>query len=181
MRKLALTAFRQSGILLQGRHHALPRGSRRHHRLPVGGPESGLLCALEPDRRVRAVARRFAVWAAAGGVGATEGPGEDSASECSIELSGRIPFRRCSSQWRPCRTRRHERYRNSSQPCIRSFPRGLAAAPAFERSPDYSIYKPNNRGTGGVIRFGLNRRKPPYSSMRQPSRRSNLTGIRKSP
>jgi len=30
------------------------------------------------------------------------------------------------------------------------------AAPAFERTPDYSIYKPNNRGTGGVIRFGLN-------------------------
>jgi hypothetical protein len=31
------------------------------------------------------------------------------------------------------------------------------AAPAFERTPDYSIYKPNSRGTGGVIRFGLNR------------------------
>jgi len=31
------------------------------------------------------------------------------------------------------------------------------AAPPFERTPDYSIYKPNNRGTGGVIRFGLNR------------------------
>ena len=33
------------------------------------------------------------------------------------------------------------------------------AAPTFERTPDYSIYKPNTRGTGGVIRFGLNRQK----------------------
>lgn len=29
--------------------------------------------------------------------------------------------------------------------------------PAFERNPDYAIYKPNSRGSGGVIRFGLNR------------------------
>ncbi len=28
-----------------------------------------------------------------------------------------------------------------------------------ERASDYSIYKPNSRGTGGVIRFGLNRTK----------------------
>jgi hypothetical protein len=27
------------------------------------------------------------------------------------------------------------------------------------RSQDYAIYKPNSRGTGGVIRFGLNRAK----------------------
>ena len=27
---------------------------------------------------------------------------------------------------------------------------------AIERSADYAIYKPNTRGTGGVIRFGLN-------------------------
>jgi hypothetical protein len=31
-----------------------------------------------------------------------------------------------------------------------------AAAP---RTPDYAIYKPNSRGTGGVIRFSLNRAK----------------------
>ncbi len=28
-----------------------------------------------------------------------------------------------------------------------------------ERSPEYAIYKPNSRGTGGVVRFGLNRSK----------------------
>lgn len=28
-----------------------------------------------------------------------------------------------------------------------------------ERTPDYAIYKPNSRGSGGVIRFGLNRGK----------------------
>lgn len=28
--------------------------------------------------------------------------------------------------------------------------------PAFERTPDYAIYKPTPRGTGGVVRFGLN-------------------------
>ena len=27
------------------------------------------------------------------------------------------------------------------------------------RNPDYAIYKPNSRGSGGVIRFGLNRNK----------------------
>jgi hypothetical protein len=26
----------------------------------------------------------------------------------------------------------------------------------IERTPDYSIYKPNSRGSGGVFRFGLN-------------------------
>jgi hypothetical protein len=30
---------------------------------------------------------------------------------------------------------------------------------ATERNPDYAIYKPNSRGSGGVIRFGLNRAK----------------------
>ncbi len=29
----------------------------------------------------------------------------------------------------------------------------------FERNPDYAIYKPNSRGSGGVVRFGLNRAK----------------------
>lgn len=28
-----------------------------------------------------------------------------------------------------------------------------------DRTPDYAIYKPNGRGTGGVIRFGLNKAK----------------------
>jgi hypothetical protein len=27
---------------------------------------------------------------------------------------------------------------------------------ATERSPEYAIYKPNSRGSGGVVRFGLN-------------------------
>ena len=30
---------------------------------------------------------------------------------------------------------------------------------APERTPDYAIYKPNSRGSGGVVRFGLNRAK----------------------
>ena len=29
----------------------------------------------------------------------------------------------------------------------------------YERNPDYAIYKPNSRGSGGVIRFGFNRAK----------------------
>lgn len=28
--------------------------------------------------------------------------------------------------------------------------------PAFERPSDYAIYKPNSRGSGGVVRFGIN-------------------------
>jgi hypothetical protein len=32
-------------------------------------------------------------------------------------------------------------------------------SPRPDRTPDYAIYKPNSRGTGGVIRFGLNRTK----------------------
>ena len=31
--------------------------------------------------------------------------------------------------------------------------------PAFERTPDYALYKPNSRGNGGVVRFGFNRAK----------------------
>ena len=31
--------------------------------------------------------------------------------------------------------------------------------PATERSSEYTIYKPNSRGNGGVVRFGLNRAK----------------------
>lgn len=34
-----------------------------------------------------------------------------------------------------------------------------AAPQQTDRTPDYAIYKPNSRGTGGVIRFGLNRTK----------------------
>ena len=30
-------------------------------------------------------------------------------------------------------------------------------SPQASRTPDYAIYKPNSRGSGGVIRFGLNR------------------------
>lgn len=33
------------------------------------------------------------------------------------------------------------------------------SSPPAERSSDYPIYKPNSRGTGGVVRFGLNRAK----------------------
>jgi hypothetical protein len=33
------------------------------------------------------------------------------------------------------------------------------SAPQADRSPDYAIYKPNSRGSGGVIRFGLNKAK----------------------
>ena len=35
----------------------------------------------------------------------------------------------------------------------------LDSSPASERSTEYAIYKPNSRGTGGVVRFGLNRAK----------------------
>lgn len=35
----------------------------------------------------------------------------------------------------------------------------LESAPAVERSAEYAIYKPNSRGTGGVVRFGLNKAK----------------------
>lgn len=36
---------------------------------------------------------------------------------------------------------------------------GNAQRPAANRVDDYAIYKPNSRGNGGVIRFGLNRAK----------------------
>ena len=42
-----------------------------------------------------------------------------------------------------------------TSPTSPSAPRESAA----ERNPDYAIYKPNSRGSGGVIRFGLNRAK----------------------
>jgi hypothetical protein len=35
----------------------------------------------------------------------------------------------------------------------------IESAPATDRSSEYAIYKPNSRGTGGVVRFGLNRAK----------------------
>jgi hypothetical protein len=35
----------------------------------------------------------------------------------------------------------------------------LDSSPATERSPEYPIYKPNSRGSGGVVRFGLNKAK----------------------
>ena len=33
----------------------------------------------------------------------------------------------------------------------------MEGAVGTDRSPEYAIYKPNNRGNGGVIRFGFNR------------------------
>ena len=44
---------------------------------------------------------------------------------------------------------------DTATPSSPSAPRESAA----ERNPDYAIYKPNSRGSGGVIRFGLNRAK----------------------
>jgi hypothetical protein len=38
-------------------------------------------------------------------------------------------------------------------------PSSASRESAAERNPDYAIYKPNSRGSGGVIRFGLNRAK----------------------
>lgn len=35
----------------------------------------------------------------------------------------------------------------------------LDSQAATERSAEYAIYKPNSRGSGGVVRFGLNRTK----------------------
>ena len=44
---------------------------------------------------------------------------------------------------------------DTATPTSPSIPRESTA----ERNPDYAIYKPNSRGSGGVIRFGLNRAK----------------------
>ena len=33
------------------------------------------------------------------------------------------------------------------------------SSPMTSRTSDYAIYKPNSRGSGGVVRFGLNRQK----------------------
>ena len=44
---------------------------------------------------------------------------------------------------------------DTATPTSPSAPRESSA----ERNPDYAIYKPNSRGSGGVIRFGLNRAK----------------------
>lgn len=44
---------------------------------------------------------------------------------------------------------------DTATPTSASTPRESTA----ERNPDYAIYKPNSRGSGGVIRFGLNRAK----------------------
>lgn len=38
-------------------------------------------------------------------------------------------------------------------------PAGTSATATPERFPDYVIYKPNNRGNGGAVRFTLNRTK----------------------
>jgi hypothetical protein len=49
------------------------------------------------------------------------------------------------------RTKRHKNTMKDAT--LEPFPR------AAERQPEYAIYKPNSRGRGGVIRFGLNRAK----------------------
>jgi hypothetical protein len=59
-----------------------------------------------------------------------------------------------------------------AEPAIESFDRSatppastspaagtLAAERSRERNPDYTIYKPNGRGNGAAVRFGLNRAK----------------------
>jgi len=38
-------------------------------------------------------------------------------------------------------------------------PTNTSITPQADRTPDYAIYKPNTRGSGGVIRFGLNKTK----------------------
>lgn len=38
-------------------------------------------------------------------------------------------------------------------------PATTTAAPTAEHNSDYAIYKPNSRGSGGVVRFSLNRTK----------------------
>lgn len=35
----------------------------------------------------------------------------------------------------------------------------LDSSPTTDRTSEYAIYKPNSRGSGGVVRFGLNRAK----------------------
>lgn len=35
----------------------------------------------------------------------------------------------------------------------------LESSPVAERTSEYAIYKPNSRGSGGVVRFGLNKQK----------------------
>jgi hypothetical protein len=42
---------------------------------------------------------------------------------------------------------------------LETTPLATAERQTGERTPDYAIYKPNSRGTGGVVRFGLNRSK----------------------
>jgi hypothetical protein len=45
---------------------------------------------------------------------------------------------------------------DSSTATTPNTPASAVAASSVERSPDYAIYKPNSRGSGGVVRFGLN-------------------------
>jgi len=48
---------------------------------------------------------------------------------------------------------------DTTTPSAPASPSAAARECAIERNPDYAIYKPNSRGSGGVIRFGLNRAK----------------------
>lgn len=43
-----------------------------------------------------------------------------------------------------------------TQPTNRMNESTAESAPVFERNLEYAIYKPTPRGTGGVVRFGLN-------------------------
>jgi hypothetical protein len=45
---------------------------------------------------------------------------------------------------------------NHSSPQSPQSPQSTHAGPHPPRSADYAIYKPNSRGTGGVVRFSLN-------------------------
>lgn len=48
-----------------------------------------------------------------------------------------------------------DRENQTSSAVLSQSARETGSAP--ERTPGYAIYKPNSRGTGGVVRFGLNR------------------------
>jgi hypothetical protein len=48
---------------------------------------------------------------------------------------------------------------DTTTPSAPASPSAAARESAAERNTDYAIYKPNSRGSGGVIRFGLNRAK----------------------
>jgi hypothetical protein len=46
-----------------------------------------------------------------------------------------------------------------NDPVLEAAPTSTSTPTLTERTPDFPIYKPNSRGNGGVVRFGLNRSK----------------------